>query len=80
VFDHQAKGLGETEDRIRRFTARVREVLDREKRAVNIIVAINQQELHGIILGGMDRSASRERCKADDKRCSRLSIQASTYR
>jgi hypothetical protein len=46
MFDHEPERFGEPEDRIRRLTPGIRQVLDREKRPVNVIVTVDQEQLH----------------------------------
>ena len=42
--------LGESKDGVRRFAAGIREVQDREIGAVNVIMAIDQEEFHRVRL------------------------------
>src|SRR5438045_8962295 len=46
MFDHQPQCFCEPEDGIGRYTLGIREIRDSEKRAINVIVPVNKQELH----------------------------------
>src|SRR5437879_10946800 len=48
MFDHQAQGFCKSEDRVRRFAARIRQILNREKRARNVVMTVDEQQLHRI--------------------------------
>src|SRR6266487_3052314 len=48
MFDHQAQGFCKSEDRVRRFAAGIRQILDREKRAINVVMTVDEQQLHTI--------------------------------
>ena len=47
ILHHAADGFYETVDRVGRFAAGVREFADGEERAVNVVVAVDEEELHG---------------------------------
>src|SRR5437764_2512759 len=46
MFQHQPQRFGETENRIGWFAARVAQVRDREKRAINVIMPVDQKQFH----------------------------------
>jgi hypothetical protein len=46
MFHHEAKGFGEAEDRVRRFATGIREIRDREKGTVNVVVTVDEKQLH----------------------------------
>jgi hypothetical protein len=46
MFDHQAHRFCKPEDRVRRFTAGIRQILDREKRAIDVVMTVDQKQLH----------------------------------
>jgi hypothetical protein len=47
VGNHFAQGLDEAEHRVGRFTARIGQVADGEKRAVGIVMSVDEQQAHG---------------------------------
>jgi hypothetical protein len=46
MFDHEPERFREPEDRVRRFAPGIRKVLDREKRPVNVVMPVDQEQLH----------------------------------
>ena len=64
MFQHQAESLSETKDRVRRLPARIREVQDREIGAVNIIMAIDQEEFHRVRLAKAKATPTNFLCSA----------------
>jgi hypothetical protein len=46
MFDHEPERFGEPENCVRRFAPGVRQVLDREKRPVNVVVTVDEEQLH----------------------------------
>src|SRR6266487_5645435 len=50
MFDHQAQGFCKSEDRVRRFAAGIRQILDREERAINVVMTVDEQQPHTIIV------------------------------
>jgi hypothetical protein len=46
MFDHEPKRFREPEDCVGRFASRIGEVLDREKRAVNVVMSVDEEQLH----------------------------------
>ena len=46
LLHHQPHGFGKTENGVGRFAARVAQILDGEKRAINVVVTVNQEQLH----------------------------------
>src|ERR1700674_5089766 len=72
MFDHEPERFRESKDRVGRFAPGIREVLDREKRAVNVVVAVDQKQLHG---GKVTKEDAR--CEIRDARSSRIRYPAS---
>jgi hypothetical protein len=46
MFEHEAQSFGESEDRVCRFAARIGEILDREKGAIDIVMPVDQKQFH----------------------------------
>ena len=46
IFQHAPDRFGESVDRIGRFAAGIGKILDREKRSVNVVMSVDQKELH----------------------------------
>src|SRR6202040_2498902 len=46
MFHHQPQRFREPENRIGWFAPRVRQILDGKKRAINVVMTVNQKQLH----------------------------------
>jgi hypothetical protein len=46
MFDHEPERFREPEDRVGRFAPGVRKILDREKRPVNVVMPVDEEQLH----------------------------------
>jgi hypothetical protein len=46
MFEHEPERFRESKDRVSRLAAGIRKVLDREKGAVNVVVSVDQKQLH----------------------------------
>jgi hypothetical protein len=46
MFEHEPKRFGESEDRVRRFAARIRKILNGKEGAVNVVMPVDQKQLH----------------------------------
>ena len=46
MFNHEPERFRESEDRVRRFASGIRQVLNRKKRTVNVIVSVDEEQLH----------------------------------
>ena len=50
MFDHEPQRFREPEDRVRRFAPRIGKILDREKRPVNVVMPVDEEQLHALTL------------------------------
>jgi hypothetical protein len=50
MFQHQAQSFRETKNGVCRIATRIREMEDREIRAVNVVMPVDQEKLHALIL------------------------------
>src|SRR5881392_4398469 len=46
MLQHQPQSFGKTENGVRRFAAGIRQIRDREERAVDVAMAVNEQQFH----------------------------------
>jgi aromatic ring-opening dioxygenase LigB subunit len=46
MLEHEAERFRESENRVGRFAARIREVLNRKEGTVNVVVSVDQKQLH----------------------------------
>jgi hypothetical protein len=46
MFEHQPERFRESEDGVGRFAAGIGKILDREKGAVNVVMPVDQKQLH----------------------------------
>jgi hypothetical protein len=46
MFDHEPERFRESENRVGRFAPGIRKVLDREKRPVNVVMPVDEEQLH----------------------------------
>jgi hypothetical protein len=46
MFEHEPERFRESKDRVSRLAAGIRKVLDRKKGAVNVVVSVDEEQLH----------------------------------
>jgi hypothetical protein len=61
MFEHEAERFRETENGVGRFALRVGEMEDREIGAVNVVVTVNEEQLHALILTAENAECAEER-------------------
>ena len=63
MFHHQAQRFGESEDCVGWFATGIREILDRKKGAIHVIMPVDQKQLHAktVAESGMVAQPSRLR-------------------